>query len=442
MLRSDTLLLRDLRRQGHRFYLEPAARIAHLNVSRLSSWLVERFLAGRAFAALRARPWSRARRLAYAAAAPLIPLVRAHRILRTCAAPVSRSSTARAPALVVGLVVSAAGGLRARPRHRAPDRLYEMELKRSATSGGSGARLMPEPFCSIIVPTYRRPPRLAQCLEALARLDYPRERFEVIVVDDGGGAPLDHVVAPYRDRLDVTLLTRPHAGPAAARNAGAARARGELLVFTDDDCRPAPTWLRHLAERFAAAPDRAFGGRTINALSDNPYSSTAQLIIDVGYAHNNPDPDAARFFTPNNLAVPADGFRSIGGFDPAFFTSEDRDLCDRWVWHGLRMSYVPDAVVHHAHPLDFAGFWRRQFSFGRGAACFHRAAARRWRRGVRPEGSYYVALLRHPFAHERPGRALVTSGLLLVWWLAYTAGFCRERWSARRTLASVWPLHT
>lgn len=131
MLRSDTLLLQDLRRQGHRFYIEPAARIAHLNVSRPSSWLVERFLAGRAFAALRARPWSRARRLAYAAASPLIPLVRARRLLRDVrrAGLAQRLLPRLLPALVVGLVVSAAGELCGYTLGTgAPDRLYEMEL--------------------------------------------------------------------------------------------------------------------------------------------------------------------------------------------------------------------------------------------------------------------------------------------------------------------------
>ena len=111
-----------------------------------------------------------------------------------------------------------------------------------------------EPFCSVIVPTHRRPAQLAECLAALARLDYPPDRYEVIVVDDGGGMPLDDVLEPFRDRMAVSCLTGRRAGPAAARNAGAARARGDLLAFTDDDCRPRPDWLRRLAGRGAPGP--------------------------------------------------------------------------------------------------------------------------------------------------------------------------------------------
>jgi glycosyltransferase involved in cell wall biosynthesis len=76
------------------------------------------------------------------------------------------------------------------------------------------------PSFSIVIPSYRRPRQLAECLRALSRLEYPRDRFEVIVVDDGGDAPLDEVVAPFGSNLSLTLIRQPNAGPAAARNLG------------------------------------------------------------------------------------------------------------------------------------------------------------------------------------------------------------------------------
>src|SRR5215813_1646861 len=102
------------------------------------------------------------------------------------------------------------------------------------------------PRFSIVVPTYRRPAILAGCLDAVARLDYPCDRFEAIVVDDGGGAV--ELPRAYAD-VDMVLLTQAHAGPAAARNTGAARARGDFLAFTDDDCRPDPGWLSPFTAR-------------------------------------------------------------------------------------------------------------------------------------------------------------------------------------------------
>jgi hypothetical protein len=81
MLEAETFLHEDLRRRGHRLCQEAAARISHLNVTKPSSWFVERFESGRLFAASRSRGWSPLRRAAYAAGSPLIPLVRLPRIL-------------------------------------------------------------------------------------------------------------------------------------------------------------------------------------------------------------------------------------------------------------------------------------------------------------------------------------------------------------------------
>src|SRR5436309_2951814 len=134
-----------------------------------------------------------------------------------------------------------------------------------------------QPFFSIIIPTEARPKQLAACLESICCLEYPDDRFEVLVVDDGSATPPETVVASFRDKIDVTLLTQPHAGPAAARNAGAQRARGTFLAFTDDDCMPKVDWLERFAARLVKTPDHLIGGRTLNALPDNPYSTASQI---------------------------------------------------------------------------------------------------------------------------------------------------------------------
>jgi GT2 family glycosyltransferase len=285
------------------------------------------------------------------------------------------------------------------------------------------------PCFSIIVPTFRRPQALTACLTALSHLDYPHESFEVIIVDDGGQVPLEAVVAPFSDCLDVTLHRQPHAGPAAARNAGAARAQGQFLAFTDDDCRPAADWLRALARCFDTAPDHAVGGRTVNALTDNPYATASQLIVDFVYAYYNADPSQARFFASNNLALPADGFHALGGFDATFRTSEDRDLCDRWLHHGYRMTYAPEVIVSHAHVLTLCSFWRQHFNYGRGAFRYHRARARRGSGVFRADLAFYgqlPALLRGGLSRRRGAEALLLTVLLGVWQGANTAGFWWE----------------
>ncbi len=275
------------------------------------------------------------------------------------------------------------------------------------------------PACSIVVPTRDRPAQLRSCLASLARLDYPRNRLQVVVVDDGGAVPLGPVVEPFRPGLDIKLLRQAWAGPATARNTGAAHAGGELLAFTDDDCAPRSDWLARLVDRLQEGPCDAAGGLTVNALADNQYSSAAQMIIDVGYAQHNRASRLIPFFTTNNLVVPGEGFHTVRGFDGTFRTAEDRDFCARWAASGRRIIYEPLAVVEHAHHLALRGFVRLHFAYGRGAFRYHRAEARRGRRvGIEP--SFYAALVRRALRGPRPGAHVA---LLAAWHLANTAGF-------------------
>jgi glycosyltransferase involved in cell wall biosynthesis len=283
-----------------------------------------------------------------------------------------------------------------------------------------------KPFFSIIVPTYNRPKQLVICLQSLTRLDYPRNQLEVIVIDDGSDTSLQPVVDCFSNHLDVTLLNQTHAGPAAARNTGAERAKGEFLAFTDDDCTPTPDWLQKLAERYTEVPEHVIGGRILNALSKNTYATTSQTIVDVAYVHYNANPYQAYFFATNNLIVPAGPFHAIGGFDPTFRTAEDREFCDRWQHHGFKMTYVPEALVYHSNALNFRTFWRQHFNYGRGAYRFHRARAQRGTGRFRPDLKFYMRLFCLPFVRERGHRALLITGLLLISQVANTLGFIRE----------------
>lgn len=289
------------------------------------------------------------------------------------------------------------------------------------------------PLFSIIIPAYNRPRQLTTCLAALAHLDYPRSRFEVIVADDGSDAPLETVIAPFHDRLDVLLLRQPHAGPAAARNTGATRAKGDFLAYTGDDCTPAPDWLQTLAARLAtAAPDYAVGGKILNALDDNPYATASCLLIDYLYSYYNAVPDHARFFTPNNLTLPRDCFSVMGGFDASFVrgAGEDREFCNRWLRHGYRMVYSPEVLVYHAHALTFRTFWRQHFSYGCGSLRYHLTYAQRDSGRIELEPFwFYLNLLRYPFSGSREKKRLRLIALLGVSQVANATGFF---WESRR----------
>lgn len=294
------------------------------------------------------------------------------------------------------------------------------------------------PRFTIVVPTYDRPGPLRACLEALQRLDYPSAHFEVIVVDDGSPTPLDAVVDPFRERLNLKLLSQCNAGPAAARNTGAAQATGDYLAFTDDDCLPDKGWLRAFAAAFHVQQDAMLGGRIVNALVDNLFAEASQQLITYLYGYYNREPERSRFFTSNNLAVPTGLFREIGGFDVTELraTAEDRELCDRWHHLGMPMRYVRKACVRHAHDLTLRSFLRQHFNYGRGALYFHLARRARGYRHIVPEPlTFYRDLVRFPLSQGQGSWVWGQVLLLVASQLANAVGFFYE--SLRRAHRSV-----
>ncbi len=284
-------------------------------------------------------------------------------------------------------------------------------------------------FFSIIIPTYNRPERLTNCLDSLKNLNYQGHNFEIIVVDDGSKDPLDSLVNDYRHSLNLTLIRQVNAGPATARNTGANSARGQYLAFTDDDCRVAQNWLSALEKGFSQTPNALLGGRTINALSDNPYSAASQLLIDYLYDYYNAD--SAQFFTSNNFAVAKDLFQKVGQFATTFTLAagEDREFCDRWKHFGYPLRYQKDAIVYHSHHLTLKTFYRQHFNYGRGAFYFHQNRAQRNQQEVKIEPlSFYFKLLQYPFIKVNDTSQISVAFLFLLSQIANASGFFVEKY--------------
>lgn len=295
------------------------------------------------------------------------------------------------------------------------------------------------PFISVVIPTYNRPQSLAACLAALGRSTYPRDRFEVIVSDDGSHTPVDLADRASGD-MDVRLVRQVNGGPARARNLGAGEARGDLIAFTDDDCTPDAEWLTRLGEAHQRHPHDTLGGATVNALPGNPYSSASQLLIDFLYAWYNRDLGRATFFTTNNLAAPTAVFRALGGFDGGFprAAGEDREFCDRLIHEKRAMRYVPEAMVGHAHAMNLRRFWTQHQNYGRAAFHFHGLRAARAQEPVRIEPpAFYFGLLTFPLRHAAFPASLYLTALIVLAQFANAFGFFRQKAKDARASAEA-----
>ncbi|MFL5906773.1 MAG: glycosyltransferase family 2 protein [Solirubrobacterales bacterium] len=217
---------------------------------------------------------------------------------------------------------------------------------------------------SVIVPTRDRPEKLDPTLAALAeQRDMDRRDYEVIVVDDGSAPP----VAP-RETTDgpvSTVIRLDGDGPAAARNRGASAARGELLVFVDDDMQVVPNflashWLAHLEW-----PGTLQVGlnRLPETASASPFGRFRQGI-DEEYVPQLAGPietsSAINFCAAANMAIERHTFERLGGFDPKLTSGEDQDLALRHTDRGGDVVYVPAAsAIHNDDALGIDSYCRR-----------------------------------------------------------------------------------
>jgi glycosyltransferase involved in cell wall biosynthesis len=286
---------------------------------------------------------------------------------------------------------------------------------------------------SVVIPAHNRPRQLIECLAAISVLAYPVSRYEVIVVDDGSDESMEPAVAPFLGRMNIALLRQSNSGPAKARNAGAAAARGKYVAFTDDDCRPDPCWLAALAKSVAANPGCAVGGQTINGLPENLFSAASQLLVQYVYRHWNRDKDDACFIASNNLAFPRECFIEIKGFDTRFplAAAEDRELCDRWRWRDGRIVYAPDAIIHHFHALNLKTFLAQHFNYGRGAQIFREIRRQRAGKSVPfDEVSFYWNMPGYLFSHDRGVRSVGVAVLIGLSQIVLPLGYLRQ-WCLR-----------
>jgi glycosyltransferase involved in cell wall biosynthesis len=225
------------------------------------------------------------------------------------------------------------------------------------------------PAVTIIMPTYNRGSYVGEAIDHLLELDSPVGRYEIVVVDDGSRDNTPDVLAAYADMDNVRVLRRVNGGPAAARNTGIAASRGQVLAFTDDDCRPIKEWLSHLLAALESSGAAGVGGRTI------PASATSLVSRFVARRHLSELPNAVngevRWLVTCNAAFHREALLAVGGFDESYPVpgGEDTDLCSRLRGAGYRLGVAPDALVRHDHTWrsvrQFANTWYR---YGRGDA--------------------------------------------------------------------------
>jgi len=220
--------------------------------------------------------------------------------------------------------------------------------------------------CSVIIPTHHRNDRLQRVLEAYGRQTVPRDRFEIVVVEDGPGGNARAVC----ESLGARYIDSPHApGPSGARNLGVRSARSPLVLLTGDDMVPAPDLIaRHLSAH-AETPDGAVLGR-VAWHPDCDVTRFMRYLVERGGQFSfkkivGPEDCDYRFFYAANISL-GTHWLERHPFDERFpyAALEDVELGYRLRRAGLVTRYRPGAVVYHLHQIDLAAYAERMMRVG------------------------------------------------------------------------------
>jgi GT2 family glycosyltransferase len=253
------------------------------------------------------------------------------------------------------------------------------------------------PFVSVVIPTAGRPDLLAQCLECLAGQDYPADRYEVIVVENGVARDAGDLgaIAPANG-VTIRKLTRAERDANTARNLGISAAAGDPIVLLDDDSMAPPSWLRALVEGAIRNPDAGCLGGPVNPRYVSPPPRTCDAHELAGAClDEGPDEREIHEVWGCNMAVRRFALARAGPFREGLRFSQEWEWQHRLRLHGVPIVYVPDAGLDHLrHGSDLrlppllrqhawrgwfiAGELRRTHELGRGAA--RRALVRSGRR--------------------------------------------------------------
>jgi glycosyltransferase involved in cell wall biosynthesis len=280
------------------------------------------------------------------------------------------------------------------------------------------------PSFSVVIPTWNRPEALRSCLQSFTKLAYPSDKWELIVVNDGGAESFTAVSDSLANTLPLKLITIEHGGPAAARNAGARLAQGEFLAFTDDDCQVFPDWLHQFAQGFTDKRWDALGGQAVTPFEQNVGEQAWQHLTDFLYNFMRDDQGNALLLISNNVAYRRAVFTALDGFDESFplAAAEDMELSYRLLKHHFQQRFYPAAKVWHYHHLSAWGHVRQQFRYGRGGYYFSKVQKRQPRsllRGLYAQEFFYPSLWR---SFRRQGVALPVASTIYLAQQAYRLG--------------------
>lgn len=214
---------------------------------------------------------------------------------------------------------------------------------------------------SVVIPVYNAEQFIERTVTAVLEQDSQGFDLELVTVNDGSTDRTLEILNKFKQRIKI--VDQINRGPAAARNAGANAASGDILVFTDSDTIAQPGWLQNLYQGFSEEGVEACAGSYCIANGNSPLARVIQSEIEFRYGNF---PEFIKFAGTYNLAVTKALFVRTGGFDEAYrqASGEDNDFCYKIVKSGKLIKFVAPARVAHFHTESLPRYLKEQYRHG------------------------------------------------------------------------------
>ena len=222
--------------------------------------------------------------------------------------------------------------------------------------------MVEQPFVSVVLATFNRKEQLKECLDSLLKQSYPKEKYEIIAVDDGSKDGTRDVLADYEQKNSglIKFFAQKNAGAAAARNLGIENSKGDIVCLTDDDCIADEKWIITLISHYAEGVG-GVGGRIVAYKPETNVERYADLY--------NQEQVSRTSLMTGNASYKRDILRKIGGFDIKLLALEDIDLGIRVRREGFALKYAPEAVIYHRNYRTVGTLIKKKYAEGLAFVC-------------------------------------------------------------------------
>ena len=271
---------------------------------------------------------------------------------------------------------------------------------------------------SVVVPAFNSAAFIERLLASLCAQTYPRDRYEIIIVDDGSTDETAMLAERTLARRHASgrVLRKPNGGPASARNAGVRDSTADVIAFIDADCVADPDWLEKVVG--ALTPSAAGAGGPLRNVA--PPGWVSDYLSACDFFRQRARNGVVDYLLTANVAFRRDALNDVGGFaERPGVWAEDADLSFRLKQEGYALLLAPGgAVTHFGSPGSVRALCRELYRYGFGSATL----SRNWRNGRTPA----IELIRHG------GAAVLAPALAFR--LRHRVGLARAM--------SFWPLIT